>query len=116
MNLARPAQFTAPLRAFQVSPQTIDLFLYFALFIDHRFLFLPFGFERVRPVLQFSQFFLKLLQTLFTGWILLFLERLAFHLVLHDLALDHVDFCRHRIELDFQAGRRFVDQINGLVR
>ena len=63
-----------------------------------------------------GQFLLQLLQPLLARRILLFLQRLPLHLVLHDLALDHVDFRRHGIELDLQTRRRFVDQIDRLVR
>jgi len=44
LNLARIAQFSAPLRAFQFSPESLDLFLHFPLLIDGRLLLLPLGF------------------------------------------------------------------------
>ena len=36
--------------------------------------------------------------------------------MLHDLALDHVDFRRHGIELDLQTRSRFIDEVNRLIR
>ena len=35
--------------------------------------------------------------------------------MLHDLALDHVDFGRHRIELDLQTAGRFIDKIDSFI-
>ena len=35
--------------------------------------------------------------------------------MLHDLALDHVDLGRHRIELDLQTRRRFIDEIDRFI-
>ena len=116
MNLARLAQFAAALRPLQFSPQSIELFLHFALLVDDRFFLLPLGFQRGRFFLQLGQFLLELLQPLFARRIFFFLQRLPLHLVLHDLALDHVDFRRHGIELDLQTRSRFVDQIDRFVR
>src|SRR5436305_975364 len=62
-----------------------------------------------------GEFLLGIAETLFTRRIFLFLQRLPLHFMLHDLALDHVDFCRHRIELDLQARRRFVHQVDSLI-
>ena len=35
--------------------------------------------------------------------------------MLHDFALDHVDLGRHRIELDLQTRRGFIDQIDRFI-
>ena len=36
--------------------------------------------------------------------------------MLHDLALDDVDFGGHGIELDLQTRRRFINQVDCLIR
>ena len=96
--------------------ELIEFLLPFSLLVDDRFLFLPFGFERDRFFFQIRQFFLELLQSLLAGRIFFFLERLPLHFMLHDLALDHVDLRRHGIELDLQTRRRFIDEIDRLIR
>ena len=47
--------------------------------------------------------------------VLLLLQRRALDLELHDAALDFVDLLRHRVDLDAQPRRGFVDQIDRLV-
>ncbi len=79
------------------------------------FLLLPFGFQRGRFLLQLGEFSLQFLQPLLARRVLFLLQRLPLHLQLHDLALDHVDFRRHGIELDLQTRSRFVDQIDRFV-
>src|SRR5713226_7415536 len=48
--------------------------------------------------------------------IIFFQERLAFNFELHDTPLDLVNLHGQGIDLHPQAGRRLIDQVNGLVR
>ena len=116
LQLARRRQLTAALGPFQLRPRLVEFFLQLPLIVDYRFLFLPFRLQRGGFLLQFRQFLFELLQPLPAGRVPFLLERLPLHLALHDFAFDHVDLCRHRIEFDLQARRRFIDQINRLVR
>ena len=104
------------MRALQFSPKGIELFFYSALFVDDCFFLLPLGFQCVRFLFQFGQFPLESFETLLARRIFFFFERLPLHFVLHDLALDHVDLCRHRVELKLQTRRRFIDKIDCFVR
>ena len=84
--------------------------------VENCFFVLPFRFQRRRFFLELAQFLLELLEALFASRIFFFFQRLTFHLVLHDLALDHINLRRHGIELDFQSRGRFIDQIDRFVR
>ena len=59
------------------------------------------GFERVEPLLR--------------DVVGLLLQRGPLDLELADAALDHVDLERHRVDLDAQPRRGFVDEVDGLV-
>ena len=65
---------------------------------------------------QVGEFAFQLREAFLARGVLLFFQRLPLHLDLHDLALDHVDFRGHRIELDLQPRGRLVDEIDRLVR
>src|ERR1041385_6362128 len=90
VNLACSGEFTTPLGAFELRTKSIKLFLPFSLLFNNGLFLLPFGLERSRLFLELGQFSFKLLQSFLACWILLFLERLPFHFMLHDPALDHV--------------------------
>jgi hypothetical protein len=65
--------------------------------------------------LELGQLGLDRIATRHRRLVLLLLQRLALDLELLDAPLDLVDLGRHRVDLDLQARRRLVDQIDCLV-
>ena len=68
-----------------------------------------------RLLLQVGELPLEALEPFDRRGVGLLLQRRAFDLELLDAALDLVDLRRHAVDLDAQATRRLVDQVDGLV-
>ena len=116
LNLTRLGQFTASLRPLQLGALLFEFFFPLPLFLENGFLFLPFRLEPGRFFFQPGQFFFEFLEAFFAGRIFFLLERLSLHLALHNLALDHVDLGRHRLDLDLQTRCGFIDKVDRLIR
>ena len=74
------------------------------------------GGERVALFLQIGQLLLETVEPFLGGLVLLFLQRLALDLELHDAPRELVQLRGHRVDFHAQLGRGFVHQIDGLVR
>ncbi len=94
----------------------LNLFLELADFSYGLFLRLPACLSPAGVFLQHRQFLFDLLAPLFRVRIAFFQQCLAFNFKLHDTPLDFVNLHGQGIDLHAQAGRRFVDQVDGLVR
>jgi hypothetical protein len=70
---------------------------------------------RVLRSLTLASSSLQFAQSLLAGLVLLFLQRLALDLQLHDLAVDLIQFGRLAVDLHPQAAGGLVDQVDGLV-
>ncbi len=70
----------------------------------------------MRVLAEVGELPLQLLQALAGGLVLLLLQGLALDLELHDLPLHLVDLGGQAVDLDAQPARRFVHQVDGLVR
>jgi len=104
------------LGGFEFGFELVDLLGDFLDFADFLFFLLPLGFEAGGGFLFVGEFLLEFCEALLAGGVFFFFERLPFHFELHDFAFDDVDFGRHRIEFDFQAGGGFVDEVDRFVR
>ena len=77
---------------------------------------LPLGLHAVRSFAQFGELLLDGLAAVHRALVFLFLQRGPLDLELHDAALDLVDLLRHRVDLDAEARRGLVEQVDGFVR
>ena len=64
---------------------------------------------------EFREFAFNRKQSLLRIRIFLELQRLAFDLKLHDAPTHFIKLCWHRVVLDAQLRRRFIEQVNRLV-
>ena len=67
-------------------------------------------------VLQISQVFYQDFQTIFGGCIVLKLQRLLLNLLLHDVAVQRIEFLWFAVNFHPQTAGCFVHQIDGFVR
>ena len=79
-------------------------------------LLLPVRHHRGAPFLEVRKLLLELLQPFLRRGVGLLFERRAFDLELLAPALHLIDLDRHRVDLDPQAARGLVDQVDRLVR
>ena len=82
---------------------------------DRVLLGLPVGDHAVALLLERLQFGFDRLEARLGRVVGFLLQRGALDLELPDAPLDHVDLERHRVDLDAQARRGFVDQVDRLV-
>ncbi len=94
----------------------LDPLLLFANCLDRIPFQLPMGFHTVALLLEFGQFLLQLAQPLLGSLILLFLQRLALDLQLHDSAVYLVQFRWLAVYLHAEPRGRLIYQVNGLIR
>ena len=92
-----------------------DLRLALADLPDALLLLLPVRGHALRLLAQVGQLLLQARQPFLRGVVRLLLERDAFDLELLDATGHLVDLDRHRVDLDAQARRRLVDQVDRLV-
>ena len=81
-----------------------------------RLLLLPVGPHRVGLLAQLGQLLGDRVAARGRAGVGLGLQRLLLDLELHDAPLHDVELGRHRVDLDAQAARRLVDEVDGLVR
>ena len=96
------------LGAFQVGLERLHV-------LDDVFLIAPFGLAAVEVLLRARDVTAQRLQAFLRGVVALLHERLLLDLHLRELALCHVDLFGHRIDLNAQAARRLVHQVDRLV-
>ena len=77
---------------------------------------MPLRLQRRAFFLLVGELLFELREAIFRCGVLLLLQRLPFHLALHDGALDLVDLRRHRINFHLQPRRRLVHEVHRLVR
>ena len=116
LQLRRFAVLAGTLRALDLQAKLLELFLELPLALDGFLLLLPAGHQRRVLFLEIGELLLELLEALLRGLVFLFSQRLALDLELHDAAIDLVELGRHRVDLHPQLRRRFVDEIDRLVR
>ncbi len=96
--------------------ELFNLLLELADFSDGFLFRLPPRLSRAGIFFQRRQFLFDLLAPLLRVRIAFFQQRLALNFQLHDAPLDLVNFHGQGIDLHPQARRRFIDQVDGLVR
>ncbi len=116
LQLRRFAVVAPALRALDLQAQLLELFLELALALDGFLLLLPAGHQRRVLFLQIGELLLELLEALLRGLVFLFSQRLALDLELHHATIDLVELGGHRVDFHPQLRRRFVDEIDRLVR
>src|SRR6185437_4802175 len=115
-DLRRLGQVAAPRRLVGFDARLIDLLLDLADAAEHFLFLLPLGFHRAGALAQFGELALDLFAPLDGAAVLLLLQRRPLDLELHDPPLDLVDLLGHRVDLDAQPRRGFVDEVDRLVR
>ena len=109
----------------QIAPALLGLFFKFQLFnfffelasaCDQFFFALPVGLQNIRALPNLGQLSVNHCQPLPGVGIVFFLQGLTFDLQLSGPAFELVDFSGHGIDLYAQRSRRFVNEVNGLVR
>ena len=83
--------------------------------VDPLLLLLPVRLHRAALLLQVGELPLEALEAVLRGRVRLLLQRGLLDLELADPPLDLVDLDRHRVDLDPQAARGLVDQVDRLV-
>ena len=101
---------------FEFGAQAVDLFLHFASGIDGFLLLHPLRFEGRGAFFEIGDLFVEFDEAGFGSGVLFLLQSLAFHLALHDLTFEDVDFGGHGVEFDLDAAGGFVHKVDGLVR
>jgi len=82
----------------------------------HLFFGLPLGLFRADVFLQVGHFALDGIAPFPAGGVLFLLERQVLDFELAQAPFHHVNLVRHTVDLDAQAGGRFVNQVNGFIR
>ena len=93
-----------------------DLLFDAAQFGDGLLFCFPTGAELLLLRFQVGELFLQFGQPVARRRVVFFAQRLPLDLQLHDPARDFVELRRHGLDLGAELGRRFVDQIDRLVR
>ena len=94
----------------------VELFLELGGLAELVLLGLPAGGQRVGLLLQVRKLAGELLEAILRGCVGLLLQRLLLDLELHDAPVELVQLLGLRVDLHPLAGRRFVDQVDRLVR
>ena len=109
-------EIAAPRRLVGLHAQLLQLRLLGVEPRDRLLLGLPLRLHRRRLLSQLGELLLDTGAALFRRLVLLLREGGQLDLVLNNLALDLVNLLRQRVDLDAQPARRFVHQVDGLVR
>src|SRR5258708_4951140 len=115
-NLGDFRQLSRAFIALLFGLELFDLLFQLANFADGFLFGLPARFSAAGVFAQLGELFFNLYAALFGVSIALFEQRLALDFELHDAALDFINFHGERIDLHAEAGGRFVNQVDGLVR
>ena len=115
-KLGGPLEVTLALGALGLGARAFELLLEVTDLGDGALLVLPVS-DHGRPLLgQLGELDLDRLQALLGDLVRLLRQRRLLDLELADAALDDVDLDRHRVDLDAQPRRGFVDEVDRLVR
>ena len=115
LQLGGLAVVAGALRALDLEPELLQLFLELALALDRLLFLLPARHQPRVLALEIGELLLELLEALFRRLVFLLPERLAFDLELHDASVDFIELGRHRIDFHPQLRRGFVHQVDGFV-
>ncbi len=115
-QLGRALEITVTLGPFRVEARLLEAFLAGLNRRDRIFLGLPVHDHAVAVFAQRLQLVVERLEPLLARVVGLLGQRGPLDLELADAPLDHVDLERHRVDLDPQPRRGFVDEVDRLVR
>ena len=116
LDARRALEVAAALRLLELDVLLLDLGLHALDGVELLLLNLPSRGHRAVLLVEVGELLLDRAEALLALGVLLELERLALDLELHHAALDLVELRWHRVVLDAQLRRRFIEQIDRLVR
>ena len=96
--------------------QLLQLFFEFARSVYALFFVLPLHFHRIAFCAMLRQFFIQFIEAHFGRFVFFFAERLFFDCQLQNFALFLIEFGRLTFDFHLQLTRRFVNQVDGLIR
>ncbi len=99
-----------------VFPDLLNLFTEFLHTLHINLFVIPLRFLSGKFLPELRKLLLQVLQAFSAQPVVLFLKRRLLNLHLHDLPLQLVKLCRHRIKLCLNEGARLVHKVYGLVR